>query len=83
MKVTELIADFQNQIEVAKKDVEVLEEEFANTKINPYGITKVDFTKRNEILEQITRLEGAVEGLTLAINHCEEFGGTLDENQGD
>ena len=76
MKVTDLIADFQNQIEVAKKGIEILEEEFQNTKINPYGITKVDFARRNQILEQIVRIEGAIEGLTLAIENCDEFKNT-------
>ena len=79
MKVEDLIADFNNQLQKANEDVNKLETEFADMKLNPYGVTKVDFTRRNEIREQILRLEGAIEGLILAQNHCEELGGTWEE----
>lgn len=78
MKIADLIADFSNQIEIANKDYTTFEEEFQDTKINPYGVTKVDFEKRNAIRDQIIRLEGAVEALTLAVAHCEECGGTFE-----
>jgi hypothetical protein len=80
MKVTDLIADFTNQLQIAIEDVTKMEEEFQDTKINPYGVTKIDFEKRNVIKEQVLRLEGAVEALTLAAQHCEELGGTWEEN---
>jgi len=79
MKVEELIADFNNQLQKANEDVNQLEADFANMKLNPYGVTKVEFTKRNEIREQILRIEGAIEGLILAQRHCEELGGTWEE----
>lgn len=79
MKVEDLIADFNNQLQKANEDVNQLEADFADMKLNPYGVTKVDFTKRNQIREQILRLEGAIEGLTLAKAHCEELGGTWEE----
>lgn len=83
MTVDDLIADFNNQLQQANKDVNELEAQFADMKLNPYGVTKVDFTKRNQIREQIIRLEGAIEGLTLAKQHCEELGGTWEEPTGD
>ena len=73
MKVEDLIADFNNQLQKANEDVNKLETEFADMKLNPYGVTKVEFFKRNEIREQILRLEGAIEGLSLAQKHCEEL----------
>ena len=79
MKVEDLIADFNNQLQKANEDVNKLETEFADMKLNPYGVTKVEFFKRNEIREQILRLEGAIEGLILAQKHCEELGGTWEE----
>jgi hypothetical protein len=79
MKVEDLIADFNNQLQKANEDVNQLEADFADMKLNPYGVTKVDFTRRNQIREQILRLEGAIEGLTLAKAHCEELGGTWGE----
>lgn len=79
MTIDDLIADFNNQLQQANKDANELESQFADTKINPYGVTKVDFNRRNQIREQILRLEGAIEGLTLAKAHCEELGGTWEE----
>lgn len=79
MTVDDLIADFNNQLQKANEDVNKLEAEFADIKLNPYGVTKVDFEQRTRIREQILRLEGAIEGLTLAKQHCEELGGTWEE----
>lgn len=79
MKVEQLIADFNNQLQKANEDVNQLEADFANMKLNPYGVTKVEFGRRNEIREQILRIEGAIEGLILAQRHCEELGGTWEE----
>ena len=48
MKVEDLIADFNNQLQKANEDVNKLETEFADMKLNPYGVTKVEFFKRND-----------------------------------
>lgn len=50
-----------------------LEEEFANVKLNPYGITSIDFSKRQEMATDILKMEGVIMGITLAI---ETFGET-------
>jgi hypothetical protein len=49
-------------VELAK-----IEEEFANVKLNPYGITSIDFAKRQEMSSDMLKMEGTVMGLTLAL----------------
>jgi hypothetical protein len=71
MTIDELIANFQGQIALVAKEKEELEEEFANTKLNPYGITTIDFEKRQEKYELILKLQGAIEGLQLAKQECD------------
>lgn len=44
-----------------------LEEDFANVKLNPYGITSIDFAKRQDLATDVLKMEGVVMGLTLAI----------------
>ncbi len=53
----------------AEADVELakLEEEFANVKLNPYGITAIDFGKRQELSTDVLKMEGVIMGLTLAL----------------
>jgi hypothetical protein len=43
-----------------------LEKEFSDIKLNPYGITTIDFSQRQELLEDTTKMEGVIMGLTLA-----------------
>ncbi len=56
-----------------EEELKKLEEEFANVKLNPYGITSIDFTKRQELATDILKMEGVVMGRTLA---SETFGET-------
>lgn len=56
-----------------EEDLKKLEEEFANVKLNPYGITSIDFSKRQELATDILKMEGVIMGITLAI---ETFGET-------
>jgi len=53
----------------AEADTELakLEEEFANVKLNPYGITAIDFGKRQELSSDVLKMEGVIMGLTLAL----------------
>jgi hypothetical protein len=44
-----------------------LEDEFANVKLNPYGITSIDFAKRQEMSTDVLKMEGTLMGLTLAL----------------
>ena len=43
------LENVQVQLEQSKIELAKLEEEFANVKLNPYGITSVDFGKRQEL----------------------------------
>ena len=56
-----------------EEELKKLEEEFANVKLNPYGITSIDFSKRQELSTDILKMEGVIMGITLAI---ETFGET-------
>jgi hypothetical protein len=56
-----------------EEELKKLEEEFANVKLNPYGITSIDFSKRQELAADVLKMEGVIMGITLAI---ETFGET-------
>ena len=43
--------------------IEELDEEFSNKKLNPYGVTTIDFQKRSDAYSQRSRLEGAIDAL--------------------
>lgn len=49
-----------------------LEEEFQDVKLNPYGITSIDFSKRQELSQDILKMEGTEMGLQLALEAYEE-----------
>lgn len=70
MTIDELIENFQGQHVLAQQEKDRLETEFADSKLNPYGITNIDFSKRQEQYELIIKLEGAIEGLNLAKEKC-------------
>lgn len=55
-------------------ELQKLEEDFANVKLNPYGITSIDFSKRQELTTDIIKMEGTVMGLQLAIDEIENGG---------
>lgn len=67
------IVKITEQKDIATADLAKLEEEFANVKLNPYGITSIDFAKRQELSTDILKMEGTIMGLTLAL---ETFGAT-------
>ncbi len=58
-----------------EEELKKLEEEFANVKLNPYGITSIDFSKRQDLAADILKMEGVVMGITLAIETFEETQG--------
>lgn len=61
------LENVQVQLEQSKIELAKLEEEFANVKLNPYGITSVDFGKRQELSTDVLKMEGTIMGLTLAL----------------
>ncbi len=60
----------------ASEELKKLEDEFANVKLNPYGITSIDFAKRQELSADIIKMEGVIMGLTLAL---ETFSGVSSD----
>lgn len=56
----------------SEKELDNIEKEFADVKLNPYGITSIDFSKRQELTSDILKMEGAIMGLTLALELIEE-----------
>lgn len=66
----------KNQKETASTELQKLEEEFANVKLNPYGITSIDFSKRQELSTDVLKMEGVIMGLTLAL---ETYGGVSSD----
>ena len=61
------IAAVEAEKNKAEQELKVLEEEFANVKLNPYGITAIDFTKRQELSSDLLKMEGCIMGLNLAV----------------
>ena len=58
--------------EKIQKELQELEVDFANVKLNPYGITSIDFSKRQELTSDVLKMEGCLMGLKLAIEICDE-----------
>jgi hypothetical protein len=60
------IAKVEATLQEHTAKLEELEKEFADVKLNPYGITTIDFSQRQELLEDKTKMEGVIMGLNLA-----------------
>jgi hypothetical protein len=63
----------QSEKDVLDNEIKTMEEDFANVKLNPYGITSIDFSKRQEKSSDSLKMEGVIMGLQLAIETCESF----------
>lgn len=70
MTIDELITNLRAQAQEAAVKKDELEKQFADTKLNPYGITTIDFSERQELYELIVKLQGGVEALELAKTEC-------------
>ena len=66
-KLQKNIKQVQQELDKSSEELKHLEEAFANVKLNPYGITSIDFSKRQELSKDIVKMEGAIMGLTLAL----------------
>ena len=62
----DLIGNLIGQYNKANASVQKLEEEFRDTKLNPYGVTEIDFSKRTEQQQLMLKLEGGIDALNLA-----------------
>lgn len=69
----------ENELANRRVELEKLEADLSDQKINPYGITNIDFSKRLEMIEDITKMEGVVMGLQLAQDTYVEHAGTEAE----
>tara|TARA_B100000927_G_scaffold171643_2_gene138412 strand:+ start:6006 stop:6332 length:327 start_codon:yes stop_codon:yes gene_type:complete len=58
-----LIQNFHLQKEEVEKIITKYDEDFANKKLNPYGVTTIEFQKRSDAYAQKSRLEGAIDAL--------------------
>lgn len=65
MTIDELIENFQGQHSEKMEEFQKMESDLQDPTLNPYGITKIDFSKREELRTEIVKLEGAIEALQL------------------
>lgn len=57
-------------------ELKKLEEEFSNVKLNPYGVTSIDFAKRQELTADLIKIEGVLMGMNLSLETFEELHGS-------
>ena len=65
MTIDELIQNFYLQKELVEKEIEKYDEDFANKKLNPYGVTTIEFEKRSDAFKRKSQLEGAIDALLI------------------
>tara|TARA_B100001778_G_scaffold181986_1_gene149776 strand:+ start:8649 stop:8972 length:324 start_codon:yes stop_codon:yes gene_type:complete len=63
LTLDELIQNFHLQKGEVDKIIDNYDTEFSNKKLNPYGVTTVEFQKRSDAYAQRSRLEGAIDAL--------------------
>lgn len=73
-KLLGAIENVKIQKKAAEAELAKLEEDFANVKLNPYGITSIDFSKRQELSQDVLKMEGTMMGIQLAVDLLEEQG---------
>jgi hypothetical protein len=66
------IKQVEQELANSNETLETLEKELANVKLNPYGITSIDFAKRQELSKDTIKMEGVIMGLTLALETFED-----------
>jgi hypothetical protein len=71
-KLNSAIENVQTELSNQQAELEKIEAELSDQKLNPYGITNIDFSKRMELMEDIKKIEGAIMGLNLAKDAYEE-----------
>lgn len=71
-KKLQLVAEEKKVID---HEIKQMEDDFANVKLNPYGITSIDFSKRQEKTADSLKMEGVIMGLQLAIDTYGELQG--------
>lgn len=66
------IKQVEQELANSNETLAALEKELANVKLNPYGITSIDFAKRQDLSRDTIKMEGVIMGLTLALETLEE-----------
>ena len=70
-KINNALINLQNRTLEIKNDLERIENEFNDLKLNPYGITSIDFASRQELSSDLLKMEGTIMGLQLALDLME------------
>mgnify|MGYP001261307823 CR=1 FL=1 len=65
MTIDELIQNFYLQQKQVNVEIEKYDTEFADKKLNPYGVTTIEFEKRSEAIRKRSQLEGAIDALLI------------------
>jgi hypothetical protein len=65
------LAKVTEQKDALQVELDKMEEDFSNVKLNPYGITSIDFASRQEKTTDMIKMEGVIMGLTLALETFE------------
>lgn len=71
-KLETTLTNVSKEKELKEAELKTLEEEFANVKLNPYGVTSIDFSKRQDLSIDIIKMEGVIMGITLALETFED-----------
>ena len=66
-QLEQTITRVSGELEKINKELSTMEQDFANVKLNPYGITSIDFGKRQDLATDALKMEGVIMGLTLAL----------------
>lgn len=66
-QLEQTMARVSGELEKINKELGTMEQDFANVKLNPYGITSIDFGKRQDLATDALKMEGVIMGLTLAL----------------
>ncbi len=65
MTIDELIQNFYLQQQQVDVEIESYDKEFADKKLNPYGVTTIEFEKRSQAIKKKSQLEGAIDALLI------------------
>jgi hypothetical protein len=55
-KLRQSIKNVEEELKKSTEELDNLEKELANVKLNPYGITSIDFAKRQETLNGLSTI---------------------------
>lgn len=76
-KLLQTLQNLTVEKESLSEELKILEEEFANVKLNPYGITTMDFSKRQDLSIDVIKMEGSIMGISLALDLYDEATGSV------